>query len=334
MPTMLDKQPLTELDCCVGSSVVYISVANSRVSKMSLAKSESEDQLDSFDITELERRKTAAELKKLNREIDDLKRKSKFRQWFLEYSPLVTVLVAIGGFLWGIYQFKAQQKEQQARTIVEQQRGLSVRIQDQIRTDLDQLLHFTNDKQQTVSRVLFLLEELKDLLHYPISDTQRMSDIFPGQERAVTQSLVGMIDNDCDFKKGARDVNFTSTVIDHWNCYSEYLEADPNQLEEFLSKYEDALRSLRDKAPKYFQSIHIDPRTDVFELLYQNDNESDLFQHFIGLKYGFIQHLKMLGQSDNLKNYHIREFQMALRNPLLTKQLLGKNCADIPDCAQ
>ncbi len=51
-----------------------------------------------------------AQLEKLRLEIDDLKNKSKWDERVSRYIPLISVLVTVAGFTFGVYQFRVQHK--------------------------------------------------------------------------------------------------------------------------------------------------------------------------------------------------------------------------------
>lgn len=290
----------------------------------SMNQTELKEILFKLDLSELEKLRKQAEVEKLNLEIRELSARTKVRERLLQYIPLITVSIAVAAFLFGIYQFTDEQRKQQDKQLAEQRRGLAIRIQDQIQADLDQLLHFTTE-EQTVSRALFLLEDLKFLVGLSLNVSQDGSDVLPCEERVITQSLVGLIDNDCDFIKNEKDVHFTATVIDHWKDYSDYLKQNADVLNEVLAKYDTALVALHAQDPRYFQTMQFDPEQG-FKWPYEDkDQKWNQYQKFIGLKYGFQMHLAMLGKDAASKDTHIKAFQTALRNAKLTQQLLGKS---------
>jgi hypothetical protein len=75
---------------------------------------------------------TEAELLKLFLEIEHLTHKNKWEAKISAYIPLFTVLIAVAGFLFGMYQFQVQQKLQQDRAISEQQKDRESRQREQI----------------------------------------------------------------------------------------------------------------------------------------------------------------------------------------------------------
>lgn len=141
----------------------------------------------------LEEALTRAQLDKLRLEIADLKHKKSREDRFLQYSPLVTVIVAVAGFLFGIYQFQTQQTKEQQKDRASRETDQIIILQNQIRADVNELLRFTGDQSQPVSRVLFLLEDLNYLLSYSV-EIRETSDFVVGkiyydQKRTITIAL-------------------------------------------------------------------------------------------------------------------------------------------------
>lgn len=268
-----------------------------------------------------------AQLEKLTLEVESLRNKNKWEERVARYIPLITVFVAVAGLIFGIWNFQRQQSSQQEKMVSEQQKDRAfqdldrtLRIQSQIRTDTDQLLRFTNDPTQTLSRVAFLLDDLNVLAYHRAGESQEGSQIILNSRETVTRSLISMIHYDCDFLKNPRDVYFATTVLDHWPDYSQYLGQNLRELDFVLYKYVRALRDLHDKNPRYFEKIVYDNSSGRYIVNQENFNEEHQFQHYGDIVIGFMKHLSMLRSSDLMRK-HIRDFEAALRNPELTKQL-------------
>jgi hypothetical protein len=74
--------------------------------------------------------KARAELEKLNLEIQNLKSKNGWSEKVAQFTPLLTVLIAVAGFCFGVYQFNSQQKENMKRFTNEQNAKLeSLRVE-------------------------------------------------------------------------------------------------------------------------------------------------------------------------------------------------------------
>src|SRR2546421_5099987 len=74
--------------------------------------------------------------------------------------PLITVLVAVGGLLFGIYQFQSEQTAQQRLTIYEQKKDQAIRIQNQIDRKSTRL----NSSHDQISYAVFCLKKKKKTL--------------------------------------------------------------------------------------------------------------------------------------------------------------------------
>jgi hypothetical protein len=305
------------------------------VIKDRLAVGDDEMAESSEESQELAESLSIAQLEKLRLEVEGIRNKNKWEERIARYIPLITVSVAVAGLLFGIWEFQRQQSSQQEKIISEQQKDRAsqdldrtLRIQSQIRTDTDQLLRFTNDPAQTLSRVAFLLDDLNVLAHERVGESQEGSQIILNSRETVTRSLIKMIHYDCDFLKNPRDVYFATTVLDHWPDYSQHLGQNLRELDFVLYKYVRALRDLHDKNPRYFEKIVYDSSSGRYIVNSENFNEEHQFQHYGDIVIGFMKHLSVMRSSDLMKK-HIREFEAALRNPELTRELFSEYLSNI-----
>jgi hypothetical protein len=281
--------------------------------------------------------RSEAELLKLRLEIDGLRHKNKWENRISVYIPLASVLLAVGGFLFGIYQFQSQQRLQQDRTILEQQkdrlakeREQAIRIQAQIRDDVDQLLRFTTNKDMTIARASFLLNDLKRLCSY--SGNEEQVDSVSGNKlvREVTKSLVEMVRSDCDFDS-PRDLELVEAIMNDWEDYLKYLKDEPDTVSPLLDKYINAFMKLHKATPQSVEAIRYNPDTSTYENCPCNCQDDPTFHHFSLLQDGFDQHLDLLKKNTEQRVAFIRYYQGALCNPALTEQVYGESFTDV-DC--
>src|SRR3712207_907132 len=140
-----------------------------------------------------------AQLEKIHLEIENLRKDKAWSKKFAVYIPLVTAALAVGGFLFGIFQFiNEQQKERLAKEV---EQGL--KIDNQIRSNIEQILQFPSDKQQTISRTSFLLVDLQSLLDLK-SQLELRPDIpqtstAEDRKNTVSYSFISSITDDCNF---------------------------------------------------------------------------------------------------------------------------------------
>lgn len=268
-----------------------------------------------------------ARLHKLTLEIQRLEGKGKPGESLKQWTPLISVLIAVGGFLFGIYQFQSQQKTQQTQTIEEQQKDRRnravdqrIRIQSQIRADLEQLLQFPRDRQQTISKAVFLLEDLKSQLRINVDEAQDNADATANNKRMITVSLVETVEDDCNFTE-PRDVDFATIVVENWDDYEQYLKEEPEKLEFILGKYIEALEHIYSISPAVVRTAEYNPATRTYA--YQGGSKAaELSGHFQNTISGFRLHLALL-PDESKKAPFMKEFQAALCNPALTEQVLG-----------
>ena len=74
-------------------------------------------------------------------------------------------------------------------------------MQNQIRTDIDEILRSAHDETEATARVLFLLEDIKTVMNSKVNETEIFSDKFHNYERSVTESLAILVRDDYDFQR-------------------------------------------------------------------------------------------------------------------------------------
>jgi hypothetical protein len=278
---------------------------------------------------------------KLNLEIESLRKKNKWESW----SPLiplfasgVTVIALVLGFL----EFQSQQDQQQNKLISEQQQDRTTRLQNQLRSDVDEILG-PQDKSQTVSRVSFLLEDINIVMASPIKDKDKdrvFSDVFQSYKRTFTESLVDRIVNDADFVKNPKDVIFATKTAEHWEDYRNYLKETPHlaKLDHILNRYVLALLSLRQTNASYMNGLDYDENQSAYippNEPEKKDREENLFQQFIQIQNGFTEHLELTKddsrpEAQRIRQLNLRDFEVALCNRKIAQHILGPDFADKP----
>jgi hypothetical protein len=275
-----------------------------------------------------------AQLDKLKLEIASLRKKNKWETG-LQVVPLFTTLIAIVGFFFGFYQFQRQQERER----VTREADLKLKLQSQWRADGDAIFGFPQDPKETISKVSFLFEDLKNILASQVNDKENMSDVFPSYKQQFTRSLVKLIIRDSDFNTNPRDVTLAATALEHWEDYASYLKENLGELRPILYKHVRALRYLKDKNPAYFQKITYDAANQYhvppeFE---KQEGEEKLYQHFLGITNGFKAHLALLKddarpEAAKIQEQYERNFQSALCRPAISVKILGHFYQDEPPC--
>lgn len=271
----------------------------------------------------------AIELKKKMLEIEDLKYRAKWYSKITAYIPIVSVILAVGGFLFGIYQFQKQQETQQNQARIAQQKeqitrelDQRIKIQDQIRTDLEQLLRFTIDKEQTLSRIAFLIEDMKAYLSIEEAGIQQETNSLVTNRRTITKSLVRSVVDDCDFSQ-SRDAGFVFLLLTDWDDYKEYIKEYQDAVRFILTKYSQALENVYKSDIKVISQAEFnnEKKTYYYRKGFGRLGLSKII-HFQDLVTGFREHFALISNIKD-KEKSIEKFQQAINNPMLTKQLFG-----------
>src|SRR5262245_52503489 len=110
-------------------------------------------------LDKISRQKAMAELRKLELEVETLERGRDWEGRLARFTPIITAVISIAGFIWGVILFTNQQsKEREAR----EQDRVSRQAND-YRTGYERLLLFSSDEKMTVARVLALKDDLDAL---------------------------------------------------------------------------------------------------------------------------------------------------------------------------
>jgi hypothetical protein len=253
---------------------------------------------------------TKVQLEKLNLEVQGMKNKDSLADKIPQYLPLITTLIAVGGFCFTIYQFfLAQNKDRLAK-----EQGRIIQDENQIRTNLEQLLSLDPEKQASVGRVFFLLGDLNTL-----------AERNPIERQKITDSLVEFIKNDCNFDI-LRHIRIDLAAMQLWPDYVKYLTDDPETQDFILYKYVQALRHVHDEDATYFEAIEY--HDDGFRV--KNFTDEGRYLRFMSLVTGYASHIKML-KEDSTVTEAIEKFQEALNNARLTKQLIDSQEFPAPE---
>ena len=251
-----------------------------------------------------------AQLQKLNLEIEDLRAERNWEERIARFIPIITAVISIAGFLWGVVLFRNQQEKDRITREADQ----ISRDMNQYRTSYEQLLQFSSNQNMSVARVLSLRQDLDALIDslYPAEKNPKENQIQKDRLRA---SIYDLISKDFDFTQ-TRQVQFDIAALQNWPDYKKGLEGTLNV--SIIERYLQALGDLRYKNPGVFEQIRV--------------NDSDEYQEpdtLIGNPYrsvieGFVCHLDCL--SDDQKMAEIKKFGGVTENKLLAAQLFIFKC--------
>ena len=163
---------------------------------------------------------------------------------FRSYIPLLSVVVLFLGGIFGAYKY-----------FHDQDRDFALRIEQDIASNLSQLLDFTKETSGSQNaRITSVLDNLSWLIRQAREPLR--------QVRRVTAAIISAIKEDIDFRN-PREARFPALCLEHWPNYSTAVR-DNEELQKFLSyHYNEALAGLAEKAPGYFAAIRYN-RGDSF----------------------------------------------------------------------
>jgi hypothetical protein len=252
---------------------------------------------------------TAAQIRKLDLESGLLENERRLPSRLVQFVPLITVLVSVGGLIFTVNQFLTQ-RTAELRSIDKQRAAATEAL---LRSDLQELL-VPGEKRPSAARLYLLFNDFATLL--PERNEQRTN---------FTGILVEFIKNDADFSNVA-DARLELIIMERWPDYSRQLTSDQEAHRYIMYKYFQALRHLHDSDPEYFESISWEASTGYQVARYTKE---DNFRIFASLVQGFAAHLDILRQAPNsgdttdLLQEALDEFQLALKNASLTQEMFG-----------
>ncbi|HEX5832411.1 MAG TPA: hypothetical protein VFY34_01075 [Pyrinomonadaceae bacterium] len=269
-----------------------------------------------------------AQLEKLQLEIAQLN-KSRWTDRIGPFTNLLSIVIAVSGFLFGIYQFQKQQQALNQQLIFEQEkyrvaldREHQTKLQDQIRSDVEQLLQFSRDKELTISKVVFLLSDLETCISNKFSGLQEDTNSpTKNMVREVSALLGTAVSNEGNFDE-PRDVKFLNTLLNNWDDYEEYLKGDKDEIEYLLDKYAESIERIYHMDPSVVRTATYDANTAIFSY---DEGQGKLDyrtrDHFQDLVVGFSRAYGLLADKEASEWLAVK-FQASTCNPTLTKQLL------------
>lgn len=261
----------------------------------------------------------AAELEKIRLEIDQLKKRGKWIDRMSPFASLLTVIIAVGGFIFGIVQFTAQQEAQ----LRERDREAKTKLQERFKNDLDKLLQFTRDEQIATAQVNLLLldvqECIQSLAAFEHGDgsstktTERLNDEVTGM---LAQSLLY-----CDPTK-KRHLDFAKILFENWDGLQVYFHDTPANRLYLMNKIEYALSKFSEKDPDGIRRLTYDKETNLYFFSDDKleDSEEQDFLHLVG-NYIYLYKAIQKSESKEKREEFVKRFQYVTCNEPLTKGL-------------
>jgi hypothetical protein len=262
-----------------------------------------------------ELRKTLAEQKKLELEIETLEREQKW-YWMIGKLPVVTTLIAAAGIIVTVWQIQrtelAQIEERKARIASEQYDRIN-RIQTQIRADKELLGNFESDPKMSSVQARFLIDDLASL-------TRQLPANTP-EEETIAEHLRGIVWS-LPFND-KKDFDFDVSTLSHWMANRVFWRVNSSAHHIFLErKYYPEVSDLR----SCFGQLTI--RGAIID--YGNMPKGCNKELVGAIIYGFGEHLRVAKESseaalDSEVEQFVRSSQNGGLGDELRKQALPQN---------
>jgi hypothetical protein len=271
---------------------------------------------------------------KLKLEIIELQKRTRW-----QLTPVITALISVAGLVVSVILFGSQQAAEQEKNRIARELERRTALQNQISSEIDEILRFPGDPKVTISRVAFLLADIQSMLDSPITPISvdpkenppaKLADVLPKYDDHLTRSLVFLVRDECDLSRKARDASVARAVSQYWTRYADYLAPKPMEaLNYILWKYTKALGKFHDENPGYLESFAKTQFAIEPGARYQRQPNEDLrYGHLVDLSDGFKEHLKILCKepqaqdAKDLRKGRFEEFQINLSNPIVSDFLL------------
>jgi hypothetical protein len=249
------------------------------------------------------------QIMQLENQIRQLEQETNVWAEFRSYVPLLSVMIVLGVGVFGAYRY-----------FRDQDRDYALRVEQEISSNLNQLLDFTKEDGSQNARVASALDNLLWLI------TQAREPVR--QVGRVTAAIVTAIKEDIDLDC-SREARFPALCLEHWPDYAESFKND-EELQRLLPyRYNEALAKLAGKTPDYFAVVEFSKGKSFNAPEDVNDSiEETDYQFFVVLVDGLWQHLGYITNQD-IREEAVADFQNSLHNPHLPGQLQERDKVSI-----
>jgi hypothetical protein len=218
------------------------------------------------------------------------------------YIPLLSVAVAVLGASLGAYRY------------LRDRRGdFALRVEQEVAVNLGSLVDYPQPASRLSGRVATALDNLNWLVD--------RTDDPPRYRQRVTEAILVEVRDDIDFDD-EKQARFDAMCLARWPSYSAYLRTQASLHDYILYRYTQALRSLHDQDPGYFEAIQ---RIDGSYQVSRYAREA-LYRHFQVLVDGFSAQLGLIDDPAR-RARQVEEFADALHNRELASQLFGSGAS-------
>jgi CRISPR/Cas system CMR-associated protein Cmr5 small subunit len=273
------------------------------------------------DIQQIDREVSEAQLEKLNLEIEELKNKKEKKilsEKITPYIGLISVVIAVGGFLFGVYQFLDGQEKNR----LSQERELSEKIENHLSSDIEKILLFTQNEKMSVAHMTYLFEDLRTYIKLKAKTTKNPDEEIHELTRAISIKLLYAVQNDCNFENH-KDVSFLWAILSNWEDFADALKENEGMNVAILDRQSDALDIFYSKDSNIVSTITYDAAGGIFTYphgfgkLTRRDTE-----HLQNILNNIKNALNLLTDEKD-KKLIVLDVQGGTCNRTLTKQILG-----------
>jgi hypothetical protein len=220
---------------------------------------------------------------------------------FRSYVPLLSAAIAFGAGAFGAYRY-----------FRDQDRDYILRVEQDISSNLNQVLDFTRENGSQNAHIASALDNLSWLISQVKEPLRQIT--------RVTDAIIMAIKEDIDLGNSS-EARFPAICLEHWPDYAEEFKHDGDLQRLLPYRYNEALAKLAKKAPDYFSVVKYDKDKSFIAPEDVNDSidESD-YQFLVALVDGLWQHLDHIADQ-KIRKEAVADFQRALDNPHLSEQL-------------
>jgi hypothetical protein len=302
-------------------------------------------------VEELQRRKAELEVASLERteKFDIETEAEKRRKLFYESESLrwqttliyrasqFATIFTIFATLFGVYE-AYDKLISDKRTEVEQRRKESTeRTNAQFRSDLQSLLQYPIDKNQTISQAVFLLRDLTNVVESGFKGDDKEQAEKREQVGSLLAHLIRSPELDLRLTRNT-DFDRKAMVKENSEFYANYLINNPMENRDILSKYKAVLADVHDNDPEYCEKFMVDPEDQTAFIENKASKDQTKFFQYAYLFQAYEMHVELLNRSADLKvDPHAKDyldlafcwFWNATKNASLIRAIFGGTDAQI-----
>ncbi|MDX6443556.1 MAG: hypothetical protein QOH71_630 [Blastocatellia bacterium] len=206
-----------------------------------------------------------------------------------QFATIITIFATAFG-IWSAYNKLVTDRQNEYE---QKSKDRTDRMTLRYRTDLQQLLEYPIDPRQTISKAVFTLQDLTDVVNNGFE-----SELEKQQKADEVGFLIAQLVKSSDFDLMlTRNSNFDRKAIDSSKFYENYLVTHPMDNRDILSKYKGVLLALHDKDPSYCENFQVDPNDSSSFTESQISTDQTKFFQYVYLFHAYRNHVELLSHS-------------------------------------